>query len=63
MAERRLRKRLPRVVQAPAPTLSPFAPLPPNCVISVDLRPAEDVEWIWTSGPNGGSYVSGYTII
>ena len=51
-----------RAVQAPAPNLPPFAPLPPNRVVSVVLRPGEDVEWIWTYAPNGASYVSGYTI-
>lgn len=49
-----------RVVPAPAPTVSP-ARLP-NRIVSVVLRPGEEVEWIWTSGPDG-EYVSGYTIV
>jgi hypothetical protein len=49
-----------RIVLAPPPTLSP-ARLP-NRVVSVVLRPGEDVQWIWTANPDG-QYVSGYTII
>jgi hypothetical protein len=52
----------PRVVQAPEPTLTPSTVLPSNRVMSVTLEPDEDVAWIWTSTPDGGSYVSGYTI-
>jgi hypothetical protein len=52
-----------RVVQAPAPFVPPSAPLPPNCVVSVLLRPGESVEWTWTSDPNGARYVTGYTIV
>jgi hypothetical protein len=60
-----LKKRIraaPRVVQAPAPALMPSAPLPTNRVMSVVLRPGEDVEWIWASSADGGSYVSGFVI-
>ena len=52
-----------RVVTAPAPILSSLAPLPPNRVLSVALLPGEDVEWIWTSAPDGTRYVSGYAVI
>jgi hypothetical protein len=57
MAKKRPRKA--RVVFAPEPTLSPACV--PNRVLSVVLRPGEQVRWIWTSGPEG-QYVSGYTI-
>lgn len=52
-----------RRVQAPAPVLTAGAALPPNRVLSVELEPGERVEWIWSSGPGGMGYVSGYTII
>ena len=45
---------------APEPTVSPACV--PNRVLSVVLRPGEEVRWVWTSGPEG-EYVSGYTII
>jgi len=31
-------------------------------MVSVALRPGEEVRWIWTCGPDG-QYVSGYTIV
>jgi hypothetical protein len=52
-----------RIVHAPAPILTSSTTLPSNRVLSVALRPGEDVAWIWTSTPDGGSYVSGYTIV
>ena len=52
-----------RAVQAPAPFVPPYAPLPPNCVVSVVLQPGESVEWTWTTDANGARYVSGYTIV
>jgi hypothetical protein len=52
-----------RVVQAPAPFVAPYAPLPPNCIVSVVLQPGESVEWTWRTEANGARYVSGYTII
>ena len=52
-----------RVVQAPGPTLTASTALPLNRVTSVVLQPGEDVVWTWTSTPDGGSYVSGYTIV
>ena len=52
-----------RVVQAPAPFVPRPASLPPNCVVSVVLRPGESVEWTWTTDANGARYVSGYTIV
>lgn len=57
-----LRDEGPRVVQAPEPALAPSTVLPPNRVMSVTLEPGEDVAWTWTSTPDGGSYVSGYTV-
>ena len=51
-----------RTIHAPLPSpASAKAPL--NRVESVVLGPDEDVEWIWTHTLDGGSYVSGYTIV
>jgi len=33
-----------------------------NMVMSVTLMPDEQVEWSWAYAPDGGRYVSGYTI-
>lgn len=51
-----------RIVQAPEPRMLAGS-LPPNRVLSVMLKSGEDVEWVWMSLPDGGSYVSGYRII
>jgi hypothetical protein len=51
-----------RVVPAPEPELM-AGQVAPNRVLSVTLKPGEDVEWLWTSLPSGGSYVSGYRIL
>lgn len=51
-----------RVVLAPEPRLM-AGQLPPHCVLSVELKPGEEVEWLWTSLAQGASYVSGYRII
>jgi hypothetical protein len=51
-----------RVVQAPPPS-GPMQPPIPNRPLSVVLQHNEDVEWIWTSLPNGQRYVSGYNIV
>ncbi|MGF1481902.1 MAG: hypothetical protein ACFB4I_20880 [Cyanophyceae cyanobacterium] len=32
-------------------------------VISVELAENEDVQWTWTTLPNGQQYVSGYTVV
>jgi hypothetical protein len=50
-----------RVVLAPEPELM-TGQLAPNRVLSVKLKPGEEVEWLWTSIP-GGRYVSGYRIV
>ena len=50
-----------RVVLAPEPNLM-AGQLAPNRVLSVKLKPGEDVEWLWTSIP-GGRYVSGYQVV
>lgn len=50
-----------RVVLAPEPELM-AGQLAPNRVLSVKLKPGEDVEWLWTSIA-GGRYVSGYRIV
>jgi hypothetical protein len=42
-----------RVVLAPEPQLM-AGQLAPNRVLSVRLKPGEDVEWLWTLLPFGG---------
>ncbi|MEM8546044.1 MAG: hypothetical protein AAGF66_18865 [Cyanobacteria bacterium P01_H01_bin.119] len=39
------------------------ASLPTNRVLSVELAAGEDVEWVWSSLPDGTRYVSGYTVL
>jgi len=51
------------VVAAPAPLGLASTACPLNRVLSVVLAPEEDVRWIWTSTPEGVSYVSGYAIV
>lgn len=51
-----------RTVYAPQPMFPP-GKAPANRVISVRLDEDEEVEWQWTSLPDGQTYVSGYTII
>jgi len=51
-----------RVVPAPEPELM-AGQLAPNRVLSVRLKPGEDVEWLWTLLPLGGRYVGGYRIV
>ena len=50
-----------RVELAPDPELG-AGHHAPNRVLSVKLKPGEEVEWLWTSGP-GGRNVSGYRIV
>lgn len=49
-------------VRAPEPTLPATGAVPANRVVSVDVEDGEEVEWTWTSLPDGSRYVSGYTI-
>jgi hypothetical protein len=51
-----------RTITAPAPSFA-GATLPPNRVLSVELKPDEEVEWTTTSTADGTTYVSGYTIL
>ena len=51
-----------RVVLAPEPELM-AGQLAPYRVLTVRLKPREDVEWFWTSLAQGGRYVSGYRIL
>jgi hypothetical protein len=53
---------LNRVSPPPNPHLSSQT-LPANRVLSVLLRPGEEVQWIWSVNPRGVSYVSGYEIL
>ena len=48
-----------RLVMAPTNA----GPLVSGTVVAVDLRPDEDVQWVWSHDPQRGSYVSGYTIV
>ncbi len=50
-----------RTVLAPPPIIN--GTQPPTSLISVDLAEGEDVEWTWTFLPDGGRYVSGYTLL
>jgi hypothetical protein len=50
-----------RTVTAPAPSHASAVP-PANRVLSVDLGPDDEVEWITTFTAGGMSCVSGYTI-
>ncbi|MEM9541614.1 MAG: hypothetical protein AAGA60_19230 [Cyanobacteria bacterium P01_E01_bin.42] len=52
-----------RIVSAPQPTFAASSQPPTNRVLSVELGENENVEWVWTSLPDGTRYVSGYTII
>ena len=54
-----------RIVTAPQPNLSlnSTASNIPSTVISVELNENEEVEWIWTTYPNGQRVVTGYNII
>ena len=51
-----------KTVNAPSP-IPESENLPENRVISVQLKSDEDVEWVWSTAPNGVSYVSGYKIV
>ena len=54
-----------RIVTAPQQTMSlNSTPVNiPSAVISVELKENEDIEWIWTTYPNGQRVVTGYNII
>lgn len=48
-----------RTVVAP----SPAAPTSEGEVLSVDVGPDEDVEWVWSHDRKHGSRVTGYRIV
>ena len=54
-----------RIVTAPQPSLSLNSTTSniPSAVISVELNENEEVQWIWTTYPNGQRVVTGYNII
>ncbi|MGV2829735.1 hypothetical protein [Myxosarcina sp. GI1(2024)] len=54
-----------RIVPAPQPSLSLTSATSniPSAVISVELNENEEVQWIWTTYPNGQIVVTGYNII
>lgn len=52
-------QRLERVVTVPAGA----DPLGPGQVLSVEARPDEDVEWVWTHDRLRGSFVTGYRLV
>ncbi len=37
-------------------------PTTPNRIVSVLVRPNERVTWEWSTGPRGGTFVSGFRI-
>ena len=53
------RKTAKRIVEAP----DTAAPMSPGDVLSVEVGPDEDVEWIWSHDPERGSTVTGYQIV
>ena len=48
-----------RIVVAPNPT----APISEGDVLSVEVGPDEDVEWVWSHDRENGSRVTGYRIV
>jgi hypothetical protein len=48
-----------RIVAAPSAGASPRA----GDVLSVEVGPDEDVEWVWSHDRLGGSRVTGYVIV
>lgn len=54
-----------RIVTAPQTNLflDSTATNIPSTVISVELNEDENLEWIWTTYPNGQRVVTGYNII
>lgn len=48
-----------RVLRPPPP----IGPGSSNQVINVTVGEDEDVNWTWTSRPDGTQFVSGYTIV
>lgn len=50
----------PRIVHAPAPIVPPGASCPLNHLKSVLLDYDEELDWIWSTEPDGTSYVSGF---
>jgi hypothetical protein len=54
-----------RIVTAPQPSLlfNLNTVNIPSSIISVELKENEEVEWIWTSYPNGQRVITGYNII
>ena len=51
-----------RIVIVPQPVVT-GSELPSNRLLTVAVQEDEDVEWTWSSLPNGQQYVSGYTIV
>ena len=54
-----------RIVTAPQQSLfsNSTTTTIPSAVISVELNENEEVQWIWTTYPNGQRVVTGYNII
>lgn len=53
-----------RVVFAPQSVALPILSIPQaSYIVSVELNEDEDVNWNWTTLPNGQNYVSGYIVI
>ncbi len=54
-----------RIVTAPQANLysNSTATNIPSTVISVELNENEEVEWVWTTYPDGQTVVTGYNIV
>ena len=51
-----------RTLTAPLPSPHSARALPDR-VLTVTIGDDEDVEWLWTTTPDGISYVNGYNIV
>ncbi len=60
-----IRATIGRMSLAMAPEPEGCAPneLPANRVVSVLLNDGEEAQWMWTTLPGGGRYVSGYRVV
>lgn len=51
-----------RTVTPPSPIIPPGARVPASSVVSVQVAHGEEVEWTWTTFPDGAQAVTGYMI-
>lgn len=52
----------PRTVTPPPPVVPPGAQFPSSTVVSVQIADGEEVDWTWTTFPDGAQAVTGYTV-